>query len=257
MKKTKASLWVIVATVFTVLTLFMLPYTPKIAVNTTTVEKGTLYKTTLMEGILQYDQEQPIISLTTGTIAEVCVAQGDIVPTGTLLVRMDSTAEETALQTIIANQEEFAQIVEAMAVVSESTYEDFLLQQVASLEQDEQAIRMSIEAKQIRATSNCVIGNVYVSATDTVAVSTLLGTTHGETKVVTVHQIMTDTSQKEIGSLAILSTSDQKYSTIGELVAISAPNLDEGTNQYWQTLTYQPLDEDALSNVSIGNRHHR
>ncbi len=253
MKKTQASLWVIMATLLTVLTLFLLPYTPKIAVNTTTVERGTLYKTSLMEGVLQYDEQQAIISLSSGMVAEVCVNQGDFVPAGTLLVRLDSAVEEASLQTIIANQNDFSHLVETMAVANDATYDDFLLAQVLALEQNEQAVRLSIETKQIRASNDCIIGPIYVSPSDYVDANTLLGSTHAETKVVTVNQLMNDTATREIGSMAILSSSDQKNSTIGTLIRISSPILDQESNQYWQTLTYEPLDELALSQFSIGS----
>ena len=51
MPKTKASLLVIAATAATVVTLFLLPFTPRTAVRTAVVERGELICSTLLEGL--------------------------------------------------------------------------------------------------------------------------------------------------------------------------------------------------------------
>ena len=51
MTRTQASLSVIAVTLATVTTLFLLPYTPKIPVQTAIVRRGEWTKTTLAEGV--------------------------------------------------------------------------------------------------------------------------------------------------------------------------------------------------------------
>lgn len=53
MPKTKASLLVIAATAATVVTLFLLPFTPRTAVRTAVVERGELICSTLLEGVVR------------------------------------------------------------------------------------------------------------------------------------------------------------------------------------------------------------
>ena len=63
MTRTQASLSVIAVTLATVTTLFLLPYTPKIPVQTAIVRRGEWTKTTLAEGVVQYRQQQPAVCL--------------------------------------------------------------------------------------------------------------------------------------------------------------------------------------------------
>ncbi|MEG0902567.1 MAG: hypothetical protein RSG96_10615, partial [Clostridia bacterium] len=66
MQKTKASLGVIAATAITVLTLFLLPFTPKVAVRTVLPKRGELIETIFLEGVICYQNEQPCVNLQAG-----------------------------------------------------------------------------------------------------------------------------------------------------------------------------------------------
>ena len=100
MPKTKASLLVIAATAVTVATLFLLPFTPKTAVRTAAVERGDLIRSTLMEGVVAYANEQPLIALQAGRVARVYVIQGQAVRAGDLLVSMDTSVQEQELAAV-------------------------------------------------------------------------------------------------------------------------------------------------------------
>ena len=63
MTRTQASLSGIAVTLATVTTLFLLPYTPKIPVQTAIVRRGEWTKTTLAEGVVQYRLQQPAACL--------------------------------------------------------------------------------------------------------------------------------------------------------------------------------------------------
>ena len=108
MPKTKASLLVIAATAVTVATLFLLPFTPKTAVRTAEVERGNLIRSTLMEGVVAYADEQPLVALTAGRVARVYVSQGQAVCAGDLLMSMDTSVQEqelTAVNRLLYEQE--------------------------------------------------------------------------------------------------------------------------------------------------------
>ena len=100
MQKTRASLLVIAATALTVATLFLLPFTPKAAVRTAVVERGAFIRSTLLEGVIGYAQEQPLLALQPGRIARVHVQQGQRVSAGELLVSMDTEAQEQELAAV-------------------------------------------------------------------------------------------------------------------------------------------------------------
>ena len=90
MPKTKASLLVIAATAATVVTLFLLPFTPRTAVRTAVVERRELICSTLLEGVVAYADEQPLIALQAGRVGKVYVCQGQTVRAGELLISMDT-----------------------------------------------------------------------------------------------------------------------------------------------------------------------
>ena len=97
MPKTKASLLVIAATAATVVTLFLLPFTPRTAVRTAVVERGELICSTLLEGVVAYADEQPLIALQAGRVGKVHVRQGQTVRAGELLISMDTDVQEQEL----------------------------------------------------------------------------------------------------------------------------------------------------------------
>ena len=100
MPKTKASLLVIAATAVTVVTLFLLPFTPRTAVRTAVVERGELICSTLLEGVVAYADEQPLIALQAGRVGKVHVRQGQTVRAGELLISMDTDVQEQELAAV-------------------------------------------------------------------------------------------------------------------------------------------------------------
>ena len=100
MPKTKASLLVIAATAATVVTLFLLPFTPRTAVRTAVVERGELICSTLLEGVVAYADEQPLIALQAGRVGKVYVRQGQTVRAGELLISMDTGVLEQELAAV-------------------------------------------------------------------------------------------------------------------------------------------------------------
>ena len=178
MQKTRASLLVIAATALTVATLFLLPFTPKAAVRTAVVERGAFIRSTLLEGVIGYAQEQPLLALQPGRIARVHVQQGQRVSAGELLVSMDTEAQEQELAAVtrmLYEQQEaaaaFGQAGEAAFAAAESTLEG----------QKRQAeLRAAIASGQIRAAADGVVGAIYTSEGEYAGEMSLLGTVHGE-----------------------------------------------------------------------------
>ena len=91
MTRTQASLSVIAVTLATVTTLFLLPYTPKIPVQTAIVRRGEWTKTTLAEGVVQYRQQQPAVCLQGGVLRRVCAEEGVNFRKGKLLFALDTS----------------------------------------------------------------------------------------------------------------------------------------------------------------------
>ena len=161
MPKTKASLLAIAATAVTVATLFLLPFTPKTAVRTAAVERGDLIRSTLMEGVVAYADEQPLIALQAGRVARVYVIQGQAVRAGDLLVSMDTSVQEqelAAVNRLLYEQETalaaFGQMGEAALNAAQTVLE-------ARTRQTE--LRAAIASAQIRAERDGVVGAVYVA----------------------------------------------------------------------------------------------
>ena len=68
--------------------------------GTAVVERGAFIRSTLLEGVIGYAQEQPLLALQPGRIARVHVQQGQRVSAGELLVSMDTEAQEQELAAV-------------------------------------------------------------------------------------------------------------------------------------------------------------
>ena len=252
MPKTKASLWVILATAATVLTLFLLPFTPKAAVRTTVAELGELVQTTLVEGVVCYQGEQPCLSVQAGQVSAVYVRQGQRVAKGDLLFSIDTKAEEEALAALSQLRYEREQALGALprdelaaAVAAQGTWD---------VRAKESELRASIASKRIRAASDGVMGGVYVSEGSYVAAFGALGTVRGEGKQVVAAAVLSGGAEAVSGTLADLRGASGEALGVAELHAVGAPALDAATAKYTQQLTFVPLDSQSLRGLAIGER---
>ena len=161
MPKTKASLLVIAATAATVVTLFLLPFTPRTAVRTAVVERGELICSTLLEGVVAYADEQPLIALQAGRVGKVYVCQGQTVRAGELLISMDTGVLEQELAAV--NQMLYEQET-ALAAFGQAGEAALSAAQTALQARTRQAeLRASIASAQIRAEADGVVGALYVA----------------------------------------------------------------------------------------------
>ena len=100
MSRTKASFVMIMVTAVTVTTLFLLPFTPRLAVCTVVAQQGDLVRTLVLEGMVRYRQEQTCLSLFQGVVNGVYVQAGQAVHRGDLLFSLDTEQQEAQLESL-------------------------------------------------------------------------------------------------------------------------------------------------------------
>lgn len=245
MSKTKASLCVITATALTVMTLFLLPFTPKPAVRTAIVSRGELLQTTLVEGVVAYESQQPVVSLQAGRLSGVYVAQGQRVKAGQLLFAMDTSAEEQALSMLASRRYAAERLTGGEAALAGATF---------GWDEQELAIRASIELKQLRAQEDGVVGAVYQQAGDYVADGALIGLVHSDGLCVTAAWQPGIYAQAQAGAAATVAATSGESVVYVQLRQTGAPALSAETGQYVQQLTFAPVGNAGLTGFEVGDR---
>ncbi len=251
MPKTRASLLVIAATLITVATLFLLPFTPRIAVHTTVIQTGNLIRSTLLEGVVCYENEQPCVALKAGRVARVYVKEGQWVKQGDLLFSMDTTAEEAALASVISACNQQAQTglngLEQLAAAASSQTSLALKEKLAELES-------SIALAQIRAGADGVVGGVYAKEGELVGEMTLLGDVHGTRKAIAAAGRASELAGVTHGTFAVLQAASGEANGLATVAALGAPAINDATAQAMQTVSLLPADQASLSDAVIGDR---
>ena len=241
MPKTKASLLVIAATAATVVTLFLLPFTPRTAVRTAVVERGELICSTLLEGVVAYADEQPLIALQAGRVGKVYVCQGQTVRAGELLISMDTGVLEQELAAV--NQMLYEQET-ALAAFGQAGEAALSAAQTALQARTRQAeLRASIASAQIRAEADGVVGALYVAEGAIAGEGGLLGSIHG-----------TGLRVVAAGRAAMVTSAEGKALGAAVLGQSGAPELDSSTGQAMQSLSFLPMDDGAWMGVGAGDR---
>ena len=172
MSKTKVSIGVIAVTLLTVATLFLLPLPPRTEVKTAMVTRGEMLETLLLEGVVTYQDDQPLVSLGPGQIRQVYVRQGDRVEAGQLLFSLD-TAEEEAAMTLLSQE---LSRLEGL----DGTMQALMTRQRLELCSQQAALKGSIAMKQVRAQQDGVMGPICCREGELVLEGTVLGSMHGE-----------------------------------------------------------------------------
>ena len=252
MPKTKASLLVIAATAATVVTLFLLPFTPRTAVRTAVVERGELICSTLLEGVVAYADEQPLIALQAGRVGKVYVRQGQTVRAGELLISMDTDVQEqelAAVNQMLYEQETalaaFGQAGEAALSAAQTTLQ-------ARTRQAE--LRASIASAQIRAEADGVVGALYVAEGAIAGEGGLLGSIHGTGLRVVAAGRAEELANVAPGAAAMVTSAEGKALGAAVLGQSGAPELDSSTGQAMQSLSFLPMDDGAWMGVGAGDR---
>lgn len=252
MQRTKASLWVLAATAVTVGTLFMLPFTPKVGVETTFVRNGELQKTALLEGVIMFQNQQPCVNYQAGQISAVHVMQGESVSVGELLFSLDTSVEEETLAVISGLLHEQEQLL------WDKAYADVLsvatMQSTWDVKMTEAQLQASIESKQIRAERDGIMGGVYVKEGDYVDALTALGIVRGTDKCISAVNLMSNTSEVAQGAQARMLSAKGTLLGIATLEGMSAPQVDENTSKVIQQLVFHPQTSSELSGSEIGDQ---
>lgn len=252
MPKTKASLLVIAATAVTVVTLFLLPFTPRTAVRTAVVERGELICSTLLEGVVAYADEQPLIALQSGRVGKVHVRQGQTVRAGELLISMDTGVQEQELAAV--NQLLYEQET-ALAAFGQAGEAALPAAHIALQARTRQAeLRASIASAQIRAEADGVVGALYVAEGAIAGEGGLLGTVHGTGLRVAAAGRAEDLANVAPGAAAMVTSAEGKTLGAAVLGQSGAPELDGSTGQAMQSLSFFPMDDGAWMGVGAGDR---
>lgn len=236
MPKTKASLLVIAATAVTVVTLFLLPFTPRTAVRTAVVERGELICSTLLEGVVAYADEQPLIALQAGRVGKVYVRQGQTVRAGELLISMDTDVLEQELAAV--NQLLYEQET-ALAAFGQAGEAALSAAQTACQARTRQAeLRASIASAQIRAEADGVVGALYVAEGAIAGEGGLLGSIHGTGLRVVAAGRAEELANVAPGAAAMVTSAEGKALGAAVLGQSGAPELDSSTGQAMQSLSF-------------------
>lgn len=237
MPRTRASLWMILFTTVTVITLFLLPFTPRTAVHTVTVETGDLLRTLTLEGTVAYRHQQICAALSAGVVEQVYVHPGQRVQKGDLLFAMDVSAQTALLAQWSRNRYAQQQTAEWLAAWQDGSGTEWEL-------------RAQIEGAKIRADRDGVIRAVYVEPGDAVASAGWLGVVSGEERCVSAVAYTQDLQGVEIGAAAMLN--GKKQSGAATLCSLNAPQRNGETSQSVQQLTFLPVDQEVLAETEIG-----
>lgn len=252
MPKTKASLWVIAATLVTVVTLFLVPVSPRTAVRTALVERGELIRPALLEGVVSYLREQPLVSPQAGRIARVHVRQGQQVQAGELLISMDTSLQEQELAEISGLLYRQEQALTAMSEAGGAVL--YGMQNGVEARKTQELLQAAIKAGQIRAAEDGVVGALYAAEGDYTEAAGLLGTVHGTEKCVVAAGRAAEFAGVLPGAAALVTASEGQPLGAAVLCGTGAPELDGTTLQAMQSLSFLPADADALSQARIGDR---
>lgn len=252
MPKTRASLLVIAATAITVATLFLLPFTPKTAVRTAVVEQGELICSTLMEGIVTYADEQPLVALQAGRVGQVHVLQGQMVHAGDLLISMDTSVQEQELAAVNRLLYEQETAVSAFGQAGEAALSAAQTALQARTRQAE--LRAAIASAQIRAEADGVVGALYVSEGAVTGEASLLGTVHGTGLCVIAAGRAEELGNVAPGAAAMVTSAEGKALGAAVLEQAGAPEADSATGQAMQRLSFLPADGGAWTGAGAGDR---
>ena len=252
MPKTKASLLVIAATAATVAILFLLPFTPKTAVRTVVVEQGELIRSALMEGVIAYAQEQPLVALQAGRVRQVHVRQGQTVRAGDLLISMDTSLQEQELSAV--NQLLYEQETAAAAFGQAGETALSAAQTVVQARTRQAELRAAIAAAQIRAEADGTVGAIYVAEGAITGENGLLGTVHGTGLRVVAAGRAEELGNVAPGAAAMVTSTEGKALGAAVLEQAGAPELDAATGQAMQPLSFLSADGDAWAGAGAGDR---
>ncbi len=195
MRRARASLWLIGATVCTVAVMCVLPITPKRPVRTAVVERGTLARTLAVEATVGYPGLRPVSALSAGRVERVCVSQGQRVRAGELLAALDTSAESAALSALYQAERARGEAVAALSGASAALVD-------AGVERLK--LLSAVEAKRLRADADAIVERVYVSGGDTVVPATPLLLLRQEGTELTAALRLKDSARLQPGDRAVV-----------------------------------------------------
>lgn len=242
MPRAKASLLVILTSALTVAVLFLLPYTPAQTVRTTVAGRGDLMRSVLLSGTVSYLNQQPCVNMQAGRVAEVYARPGQEVHAGELLFAMDTSAQEAALSAL-----ERARYMQRSALGDQGGAVTALaVERELAWQEQEAALRQSIEAAYVRAGIDGVVEAVYVGEGDWLEEHSVLGAVRDEGKCVVAMAKLTATPPLQPGAPAALGETTSLGPAV--LSRMDAPDMESGT----QRLVFTPAAQEQLTRREIG-----
>lgn len=242
MSRAKASFCVIAATIVTVMALFFSPEPTPLLLRTAAVVRAPLQQTCMLQGTVSNADTRYLISPCAGLVKEVYVQAGEEIKQQELLLRLDTTAEEEALSELQKQRHMTDGYIRPLGSGLMATIADKMLDWETSNAQ----LLSLIEAKQIRADENGVVGNLYVQPGQYVNQGTLLGETCSTDLCITA--LWTgDRSDSPKPGMEAWWCSD-KGTALGKLLLDSVAVISESPQLALQ-LCFSFVNDDALPDV--------
>ena len=240
MRRTRASFWVLGITAVATAVLFVLPITPKVAVESVPIVRGELIRLLSVEGTVTRRQESPALVLANGLVSEVCVRQGETVQQGQLLLRLDTTLEESTLERLARLRGTLGTAPAGLEAVTASSELELLT--IA------EECRQRIATKQVRAAQDGVVGQVYAQPGAYAAVGEVAMTVYQPGLQVTAVQRAQEGAELALGTPAIATQNGA--CAHAALSAFGPPVWEEALGCAVQTLTF---DVEGDASLRVGS----
>ncbi|MBR4067890.1 MAG: biotin/lipoyl-binding protein [Clostridia bacterium] len=177
MNRTKASLCVITATIVTVVALFFVSHPEPCLLRTAVITRAPLQQTCMLQGSVTYADVRCLLASSAGCVEDIYVRVGDAVSRGAMLLRLDASAEQQALSQLRAQRYHVRTFMDA------ALFDASLMSTAAGYFTESESagaqLLALIESKQIRASDDGIVNNLYVRPGQYVTPGMLLGETRG------------------------------------------------------------------------------
>lgn len=221
-----------------------LPTEAPARVRTVQVSRGSIVQTVLLTGWVRQEQEYAALAPTSGVLAQVYVNQGEAVAADAPLFRLDSSAQEQALSSLLAAQT-WPEETDLPAAVGE--VRAYAEQQ---LEARIQAAEGALALCTVRAPEDAVVEKVCVNACGAVAAGTPVLLLAGGAQQAVCSAVARDAAKIKSGMQATIASGGETLCG-GVVTGVGAAEADPLTGQTVCSVTVRP---DQALDLPLGAR---
>lgn len=200
------------------------------------VQCGELMQSRLLTGIVQYEQKQYVFSPKSGLVGKIHAVSGQRVYPKDLLIQMDTTAEEKALEKLYQMQAEQTDALYSMG----STAFPLIAQGKTEIQESITALSTAVEASAIRSETEGIVEVWFVEEGEVVSEGAPIGIIRGD-------DLQVSASGYLVGA--------KQGMTARTLGAISEPLVlrkVSQTDDFGQQTLFFDVPEEARSRFAIG-----